>query len=84
VARLAGVPLKVTQRAKEILKEMENGSAIAKGRESARYTQLMLFGSDDLKKDSHVVEELKKLNVDAMTPIEALNALAALKKKASE
>ncbi len=81
VARLAGVPLKVTQRAKEILKEMENGSAIARGKESARYTQVVLFGSDDVKKESPVVEELKKLNVDAMTPLEALNALAGLKNK---
>jgi len=31
-----------------------------------------------------VIEELKSLNVDAMTPIEALNALAAMKKKAGE
>jgi len=80
VARLAGVPLKVTQRAKEILKEVENGSAI-RGKESARYTQLMLFDSEE-KKESPVIEELKKLNVDAMTPLEALNALAELKKKA--
>ena len=79
VARLAGVPLKVTQRAKEILKEVENGSGISGGG-SAKYTQLMLFGSDE-KKESPVVEELKKLNVDAMTPLEALNALAELKKK---
>ncbi|MCZ7381630.1 MAG: DNA mismatch repair protein MutS [Candidatus Methanoperedens sp.] len=81
VARLAGVPLKVTQRAKEILKEVENGSAIGgRGKDSAKYTQLMLFDSEE-KKESPVVEELKKLNVDAMTPLEALNALAELKKK---
>ena len=85
VARLAGVPLKVTQRAKEILKEVENGSSIrGRGKDSARYTQLMLFDSDDDMKESPVVEELKKLNVDAMTPLEALNALAELKKKAGE
>ncbi|CAG0992274.1 DNA mismatch repair protein MutS [Methanosarcinales archaeon] len=85
VARLAGVPLKVTQRAKEILKEVENGSSIrGRGKDSARYTQLMLFDSDDAMKESPVVEEIKKLNVDAMTPIEALNALAELKKKAGE
>jgi len=83
VARLAGVPLKVTQRAKEILKEVENGSTITRGKDSARYTQVLLFGTED-KKDSPVVEELKKLNVDAMTPLEALNALAAMKKKAGE
>jgi DNA mismatch repair protein MutS len=80
VARLAGVPLKVTQRAKEILKEVENGSVI-RGKDSTRYTQLMLFGSEE-KKDSPVVEELKKLNVDVMTPLDALNALAELKRKA--
>jgi DNA mismatch repair protein MutS len=81
VARLAGVPLKVTQRAKEILKEMENGRTITKGKDSARYTQVVLFGQDE-KKDTPIVEELKSLNVDAMTPLEALNALAAMKKKA--
>ncbi len=79
VARLAGVPLKVTQRAKEILKEVENGSAIGRGKDSAKYTQLMLFDSES-QKESPVVEELKKLNVDAMTPLEALNALAGLKR----
>nr|WP_096205440.1 DNA mismatch repair protein MutS [Candidatus Methanoperedens nitroreducens] len=82
VARLAGVPLKVTQRAREILKEVEDGSAIRRGKDSSRYTQLMLFGSEEAK-ESPVVEELKNLNVDAMTPLEALNALAALKKKAN-
>ncbi len=81
VARLAGVPLKVTQRAKEILKEVENGSTVVKGKNSARYTQVLLFGAEE-KKDSPVIEELKKLNVDAMTPLEALNSLAMLKKKA--
>ncbi len=83
VARLAGVPLKVTQRAKEILKEVENGSAISRGKDSGRYTQLMLFDSSD-KKESPVIEELRNLNVEAMTPLEALNALAELKKKAGD
>ncbi len=83
VARLAGVPLKVTQRAKEILKEVENGSAISRGKDSGRYTQIMLFDSSD-KKESPVIEELRNLNVEAMTPLEALNALAELKKKAGD
>jgi DNA mismatch repair protein MutS len=82
VARLAGVPLKVTQRAKEILKEVESASSMGRGKDSAKYTQLMLFDADNTVKESPVVEELKKLNVEAMTPLEALNALAALKKKA--
>jgi DNA mismatch repair protein MutS len=81
VARLAGVPLKVTQRAKEILKEVESASSMGRGKDSAKYTQLMLFDADNTAKESPVIEELKKLNVEAMTPLEALNALAALKKK---
>jgi DNA mismatch repair protein MutS len=84
VARLAGVPLKVTQRAKEILKEVESASAIGRTKDSAKYTQLMLFDADTAAKESPVVEELRKLNVEAMTPLEALNALAVLKKKAGE
>ena len=61
----------MTQRAKEILKEVDNGSAIGgRGKDSAKYTQLMLFDSEE-KKESPVVEELKKLNVDVMTPLEA-------------
>ncbi len=84
VARLAGVPLKVTARAREILKEVESESSIAgKGRGDTKYTQLILFDSDNNAKESPIVEELKRLNVDAMTPLDALNALAALKKKAS-
>ncbi len=82
VARLAGVPLKVTQRAREILKEVENGS-VMRGGGSTRYTQLMLF-EPEAQKDSPLIEELKKLNVDAMTPLEALNALAEMKKKADD
>ncbi len=81
VAKLAGVPLKVTSRAKEILKELENGSVISRGKE--RYTQLVLFGQE-AQKEPPIVEELKNLNVDAMTPLDALNALAELKKKAAE
>jgi hypothetical protein len=48
----------------------------------------MLFGADGTEgtdntvKESPVVGELRKLNVEAMTPIEALNVLADLKKKA--
>ncbi|MCX9013846.1 MAG: DNA mismatch repair protein MutS [Candidatus Methanoperedens sp.] len=84
VARLAGVPLKVTQRAKEILADVENESGISRGKSSARYTQLMLFGEGEKSAVSPVLEELKGMDVDAMTPIEALNRLAELKKKACE
>lgn len=91
VARLAGVPHKVTQRAREILQDIEDESSISKessskgGRRkrSAQYTQLMLFdpeGSAPVEKDP-VVEELKGLDVNNMTPMDALNKLCELQKR---
>jgi len=84
VARLAGVPLKVTQRAKEVLSEVESESLGHKGKSSATYTQLMLFdpGSSEALQPNPVVETLKELNIDDMTPLEALNKLHELKKQA--
>lgn len=74
VARLAGVPLKVTQRAKQILKEMETKGMSC----GTRYTQLVLFENNFNNK--RIIEELKHLDIEEITPIEALNTLARLKK----
>jgi len=93
VARLAGVPHKLTQRAKEILQDIENESNISGyeskksriGKNSAKYTQLILFDSNDSEdqyKPHPVVEELKGLNINEMTPLDALSLLNDLKKKA--
>ena len=78
VARLAGLPDDVIQRAKEILGELEasdiNHEAIletAQG-EDAPDQQLTLFGPtapDD------IVNDLKALDVNALTPMDALNKL---------
>ncbi|KGK98471.1 DNA mismatch repair protein MutS [Methanococcoides methylutens] len=94
VARLAGVPHKVTQRAREILQDIEDESSISKEssskggkkRRSAQYTQLMLFdpeGSTPVEKDP-MVEEIKELDVNNMTPMDALNKLCELQKRAGK
>ena len=97
VARLAGVPDKVIERANEILKELEKENVLEeiedgengkkrKGKATARYTQMMLFdpgdsgGSSKANRLSPVEASLRKLNVDEMTPIEALNKLHELKR----
>ncbi|MFI5384121.1 MAG: DNA mismatch repair protein MutS, partial [Methanosarcina thermophila] len=98
VARLAGVPEKVIERANEILKELERENVLEeaedgengkkrKSRSSARYTQMLLFdpGSSsgnqlEANRPSPVEAALKKLNVEEITPIEALNKLYELKK----
>ncbi len=76
VARLAGLPASVVQRARVILHQLEGAHT---GRHFHPITpvsdQLSLFHSPE----SPVVDRLKRMNVDAMTPIQALNTLSELK-----
>lgn len=84
VARLAGLPDEVIKRAKELLRELEaadiNRGIVAELHAPADDAQqLTLFGSpapDD------IVESLKQMNVDALTPLEALNTLYDLHMRA--
>lgn len=98
VARLAGVPEKVIDRANEILKELERENVLEeaedgkngkkrKSKATARYTQMMLFdpgnsgeNPTEVNRPSPVEVALRKLNVEEMTPIEALNKLHKLKR----
>jgi DNA mismatch repair protein MutS len=80
VARLAGLPAEIITRAREILGNLERGefddSGVARlshrAQEGERIAQLALFAPAE----SRVIEELRTLEVDRMTPVEALNALA--------
>ncbi|MGP1407465.1 DNA mismatch repair protein MutS [Selenomonas sp.] len=83
VARLAGLPKSVTQRAQEILDDMERGAGIplpqkpVNGSESAADASLMgsLFSSS-------LSDAILSLDVMAMTPLEALNELYRLQQQA--
>jgi DNA mismatch repair protein MutS len=83
VAQLAGLPRPVLHRAREVLDELESNSRGAKptSRKRPKETaaQIPLFGQK-----SALQEELQKLNIDGMTPLEALNKLYELQKKARE
>jgi DNA mismatch repair protein MutS len=82
VARLAGVPDEVISRAREILRNLETGELTESGvpRLAARDErpdgtgQMSLLGSRDALR-----EELRRVDVDTMTPIEAITALHKLK-----
>jgi len=84
VAKLAGLPRSVVNRAQEVLEELEADSRAAakpspkRGKEAA-VQQLSFFGQKSL-----VVEELEKLDIDSLTPLEALTKLYELQKKARE
>ena len=77
VARLAGLPRPVVQRAEELLAALENGHG---GKEAARpgAPQLALFAGAD----EGLREELAALEPDGMTPLEALRKLYDLAKRA--
>jgi DNA mismatch repair protein MutS len=83
VARLAGVPREVNERAKQILARLEeehvgeNGRSklTLKGKRSRTGDlQLTLFAAPE----HPVVDELRQLNLDSLTPLEALQQLARL------
>jgi len=94
VARLAGVPRKVIIRAREILANLENMEltpdhkpVLARHRESARDEQTDLFGSGVQlnamdAQHAEIVQQLQNLDVNDLTPLDAINLIAELKKKA--
>lgn len=80
VAKLAGIPDYITNRAKEILSELESGNSkinvVNKVKKSAEdIEQLSLMPS----MDSAICEKLKNVDINTLTPIEAINLLYELK-----
>jgi DNA mismatch repair protein MutS len=81
VARLAGIPKKVTERAEALLSEDANRS-IPGGTKPQRYTQILLVDDQGpgTPADHPTLQALSRLNPDEMTPLEALAKIAELKK----
>jgi DNA mismatch repair protein MutS len=86
VARLAGLPASVIEKAKAILARLErNASAQENLREAtesktAEPVQMALFGSVEHK----LREELRRIDVSRMTPMEAMNLLHSLSEEAKK
>ncbi len=95
VAKLAGVPEIVIERAKEILSELLDKDILEKVQnisvpqkydsknktekpDDLELNQLSLF---DTVKDEDVIEELKKIDISTLTPLDALNTLYRLQNK---
>jgi DNA mismatch repair protein MutS len=95
VAKLAGLPDSVVERAKEILSELlENDiSAIAKSitvdtgttrkkkKEHLDEVDLAQMSLFDTTSDDTIIEELKNIDIGNLTPLEALNKLYELQNK---
>ncbi len=87
VAQLAGMPKSVVRRAREILQDLEEGTpgkeehvrrrqTIGEAREAP--LQMTFFGAPD-----PIVEDLKRLDVEGLSPLEALTILFQLQRKAT-
>ena len=95
VAKLAGVPNPVINRAKEIVEELVTADITGKvkdiavqGSETKKKTQKKLdevdltqFSLFDTVKDDDVLNELKELDISHMTPMDAMNKLYQLQNK---
>jgi DNA mismatch repair protein MutS len=82
VARLAGIPKKVTDRAEVLLGETMDRPATP-GARPQRYTQILLVDepSSGMNHTRHpVLDDLASINPDEMTPIQALAKIAELKR----
>ncbi len=82
VAKLAGIPQEIIEKAEKILLALEEGrigDVIKKV--SGMPLQLSIFSSSQLKKDP-LREELKRIDINSITPVEALSILSELKKMA--
>jgi len=88
VARLAGLPAPVVVRAQEILRNLERTEFDREGRPRLAHSdeggaagpggrQLPLFSSQD----EGILEELRRVDPDQLTPIQALALIAELRKR---
>jgi DNA mismatch repair protein MutS len=76
VAQLAGLPSPVIQRANEIMAELEKSSGRAMRINPHAAQQVALF-----PETSPLLDELKELDVNSLSPIEALNKLFEIQRK---
>lgn len=86
VGKMAGLPTEVISRAEQVLSDLENHQAISlntddkSGKKTQRFVQPILVFDD-----SHpVLDELKSLDIDNITPMQAIQILHNLYEKAKE
>ena len=88
VAKLAGISDQIVKRAKHILKELEKGEnptvkSVKKNKNYHPDASEGQFEMPDFARDEFI-EEIKKIDVNVLSPIEAMNKLFELKNKADK
>lgn len=88
VAQMAGLPLFVTNRAKEVLDNLESKELTPYEIKKERLKKLKSENDNQISlfefKDDALRTEINKMELDNITPLEALNKLNELKKKMSQ
>ena len=81
VAKLAGVPEEVIRRGKEILEGLEDENKQVEIKQAHRKATSEMTGqiSMDVFEGRNIIEKLKQVNIDTLTPIEALGMLHEMK-----
>jgi hypothetical protein len=84
VAKLAGVPSDVVNRAREILTEIEQDKPVSAVKFVEKSIEPDLFSGISSSKESEACDKLRDTDINTMTPIEAMNLLFELKKILSD
>ena len=88
VAKLAGVPDKIVNRAKQVLAELESGQQVTmpkkRSRRNTQTEQEEMQLSITPPNEAEVMDRLKNLDVNTLTPIECMNTLFELATLAKE
>ena len=82
VAKLAGVPKPVTQKANEILRTLERKSILA-NKKTEKENKKVVEGQFDMfnYKLAEIAHDLDEVDLNSLTPIDALNTLVKIKEK---
>lgn len=80
VARLAGVPKTVTQKANEILRKLEKKNILTGKKQENKKVVEGQFDMFNFKL-AEIAHEIDKINLNELTPIDALNILVKIKEK---
>lgn len=83
VCKLAGIPQGVIQKAETYLERMQNGNSKGKN-ENHQYNQLMINTITSNNKNKKVINQIKSLDLNNITPIDALTMINKWKKELVE
>ncbi|AYV92279.1 DNA mismatch repair protein MutS [Fusobacterium necrophorum subsp. funduliforme ATCC 51357] len=90
VAKLSGLPQSILKRSKQILSRLEKQKALVEKKMQGE--QMMLFQSEEMEEEEEaefhieeqsVLEEIRNVSIEQMTPLQALVLLQSLKGKLS-